>query len=167
MTKQMTQTIVGLLGIYFLIEAISILARSTHGISYDTTFFEKLMVFQQPIILFIVATLCIRYRDSIAAWLNKTASSDGPTDVNMDKLECLAYRILGILTLMSTTPFFIMSYTNYFIKPMMQTGGATEHALQSYAAVQFIAAIVDLALSLILVIVPGKIQALLKKTRGY
>jgi hypothetical protein len=167
MTKQMTQAIVGLLGVYFLISAIANLAGSTHGISYEATLFDKLLIFQQPIILFVVAVLCIKYRDSIATWLNKNASSDEPTDVNMDKLECLAYRILGMFTLMSTSPFFIMSYTTYFIKPMMQAGGANEHALQSYAAVQFIAAIVDLALSLILVIVPGKIQTLLKKTRGY
>ena len=167
MAKQMTQAIVGLLGIYFLIQAISNLARSTYGVSYAATVFDKLLIFQQPIILFIAAVLCIRYRDSIATWLNKNASSDEPTNVNMDKLECLVYRILGIMTLMSTTPFFIMSYTNYFIKPMMQTGGANEHALKSFAALQFIAAIVDLALSLILVIAPGKIQSLLKKTRGY
>jgi hypothetical protein len=167
MTKQMTQAIVGLLGIYFLIEAISNLARSTHGISYEATFFDKLIIFQQPIFLFIAAVLCIRYRHSIAAWLNKNASSDGLTDVNMDKLECLAYRILGIMTLMSSTPFFIMSYTNYFIKPMMQTGGANENALKSYAAVQFIAALIDFILSLVLIILPNRIQSLLKKTRGY
>jgi hypothetical protein len=167
MTKQITQAIVGLLGIYFLIEAISNLARSTHGISYEATFFDKMIIFQQPIILSIVAVLFIRYRDSIARWLNKNASSDGATDVNMDKLECLAYRILGIMTLMSTIPFFIMSYSNYVIKPMMQIGGANENALKSYAAVQFIAAILDLALSLTLVIAPGKIQSGLKRTRGY
>lgn len=56
---------------------------------------------------------------------------------------------------------------HYFIKPMMEIGGANENALKSYAAVQFIAAIVDLALCLVLVIVPNKIQSLLKKTRGY
>jgi hypothetical protein len=163
----MTQAIVGLLGIYFLIEAISNLARSTHGISYEATFFDKLIIFQQPIILFVAAVLCIRYRDSIATWLSKSASSDRPLDVNMDKLECLAYRILGVLTLMSTTPFFIMSYTNYFIKPMIQTGGANENALKSYAAVQLITAIIDFTLSLVLIILPNRIQALLKKTRGY
>jgi len=167
MTKQMTQAIVGVLGIYFLIEAISNLARSTHGISYDATFFDKLIIFQQPIILFIAAGLCIRYRDSIATWLNKNASSDEPTNVNMDKLECLVYRILGLFALINTTPFFIMSYTNYFIKPMMQTGGANEHALRSYAAVQFMAALIDFALSLILIIFPNRIQTMLKKTRGY
>ena len=167
MTKQMTQAIVGLLGIYFLIEAVSNLARSTHGISYDATFFDKLLIFQQPIILFIAAVLCIRYRNTIAIWLNKNASSDGPTEVNMNKLECLAYRLLGMLALISTTPFFIMSYTNYFIKPMMQTGGVNENALKSYAAVQFIAALTDFTLALVLIILPNRIQSLLKKTRGY
>jgi hypothetical protein len=167
MSKKMTQAILGLLGIYFLIEAISNLARATHGISYEATFFDKLIIFQQPIILFIAAVLCIRYRESIATWLNKNASSDEPTDVNMDKLECLGYRMLGVLTLMSTTPFFIMSYTNYFIKPMMQTGGVNENALKSYAVVQFIAAIIDFTLSLVLIIFPNRIQSLLKKTRGY
>jgi hypothetical protein len=68
---------------------------------------------------------------------------------------------------MSTTPFFIMSYTNYFIKPMIQTGGANENALKSYAAVQLITAIIDFTLSLVLIILPNRIQALLKKTRGY
>jgi hypothetical protein len=163
----MTQAIVGLLGIYFLIEAISNLARSTHGISYEATFFDKLIIFQQPIILFVAAVLCIRYRDSIATWLNKNASSDEPTNVNMDKLECLTYRILGLLTLLSTTPFFVMSYINYFIKPMMQTGGVSENAMKSYAAVQFIAALIDFSLSLVLIIFPNRIQSLLKKTRGY
>jgi hypothetical protein len=167
MTKQMTQAIVGLLGIYFLIAAISNLAGSTHGISYEATFFDELIMFQQPIFLFIAGVFCVRYRDSIATWLNKNASSDEPTNANMDKLECLIFRTLGMFALINTTPFFIMSYTNYFIKPMMQTGGANEHALQSYAAVQFIAALIDFILSLVLIILPNKIQSVLKKTRGY
>jgi len=167
MTKQMTQALVGLLGVYFLVAAISNLAGSTHGISYEATLFDKLLIFQQPIILIVAAVLFIKYRDSIATWLNKNASSDEPTNVNMDKLECLAYRILGLFTLLSTSPFFIMSYTTYFIKPMMQTGGANENTLKSYAAVQFIAAIIDFTLSLVLIILPNRVQSLLKKTRGY
>ena len=102
MTKQMTQALVGLLGVYFLVAAISNLAGSTHGISYEATLFDKLLIFQQPIILIVAAVLFIKYRDSIATWLNKNASSDEPTNVNMDKLECLAYRILGLFTLMTS-----------------------------------------------------------------
>ena len=166
MAKQMIRGMVGLLGIYFLIEAISNLARSTYGISHEATLFDKLIIYQKPIILFIAAVLCIRYRDSVATWLNKNASSDEPTDVNMDKLECLAYRILGMMTLINTTPFFIMSYINYFIKPMMQAGGVNESAIKSYAAVQFIAALIDFILSLVLIILPNRIQSVLKKTRG-
>ena len=164
MIKQITQAIVGLLGISFLIEAISTLARSTHSISYEATISDYLFIFAQPIILFIAAVFCIKYRDTISSWLNKNSSIDGPTDVNMDKLECLAYRVIGILTLISTTPFFIMSYSNYFIKPMASIVGAN---VTRYAADQFIAALIDFSLSLILIILPNRIQSMLKKTRGY
>jgi len=164
MTKQMTQAIVGIMGIYFIIEAISTLARSTHSISSQATLTDYLFIFDQSVVLFIAAVLCIKYRDTISSWLNKNSSTDGPTDVNMDKLECLAYRIIGILTLMSTTPFFIMSYSNYFIKPMTSIVGAN---VTRYAAVQFSAALIDFTLSLVLIIFPNRIQFLLKKTRGY
>ncbi len=164
MIKQITTAIVGLLGISFLIDAISTLARSTHSISSEATISDYLFIYAHPIILFIAAVLCIRYRDTISSWLNKNTSNDGPTDVNMDKLECLAYRVIGILTLISTTPFFIMSYSNYFIKPMASVVGAN---VTRYAAVQFIAALINFSLSLILIIIPNRIQSLLKKTRGY
>ncbi len=164
MIRQITQAIVGLLGINFLIEAISTMARSTYGISSEATISDYLFIFAQPIILFIAAVLCIRYRDAISSWLNKNTSNNTPTDVNMDKLECLAYRTIGILTLISTTPFFIMSYSNYFIKPMATIVGAN---VTRYAAVQFIAALINFLLSLVLIILPNKIQSMLKKTRGY
>jgi hypothetical protein len=111
--------------------------------------------------------LCLNYRSALSAWLNKDEAADVSTEINIDKLERIAYVIIGLLTLIGSMSFFTISFINYFIKPLVKISGTTENALRSYALVQFIAAAIECGLALLLILLPQKVQALLKKTRSF
>jgi len=157
---------VSLLGLYLIADALSRQAGSSWflaraGIRY------LVMAFGPAVILFCAGVVCLAFRDRISSWIIAPQQVDLPSEINLDRIECIILSLIGIILFFRALGWSAFAIAQFIAPPNAQGTDAFKHSLRSYAYVQTIAGLIQLCLAFILIFYPHKVQALLRKRRGF
>ena len=165
--KQVAQIGISILGIYLITRALSQHARSFWSLTSEAGIRDLIMVFGPALIMLVGGLFCLAFRTYISSWILKGQKIDFPTEINIDRIECLILSFLGIVVLLEAVPYFALTVNHFLLAPNIQRNDFGSLPLKSYAFVQSIAVAAQLFLACSLIFFPKKVQIILRKIRGF
>lgn len=165
--QRVAQIGVSILGIYLITRAFSLHARSFWCLSSSAGLRDYVMVFSPSVILFCGGVICLVLRHYISSWIFKGQKTDLPADVDLDRVECIVLSLIGIMVVLEVVPYIALTINHLFATSGIQITESVELPMRSYAFVQTIAAVVEFCLACALIFFPHKVQAILRRTRGF
>ena len=87
-----------ILGLYLIARALSLLAgRAWYGHMGVRGF---VIAFGPATILFCGGVICLVFRDRISSWILAGQATDIPSQINLDRIECIIFSLTGIFVLL-------------------------------------------------------------------
>ena len=164
--KEVARIGVSILGLYLIVRALSLLAgRAWYVSNVDISYL--VIAFGPTAILFCGGVICLAFRDRMSSWILAGQKTDIPSEINLERIECIIFTLIGILVLLravgasgSAIMYFIAASSAEVTDPMRRPE-------RGFAYAQTAAVLVQFCLASILIFFPHKFQALLCKTRGF
>lgn len=124
------------------------------------------MAYGPTIILFCGGVICLAFRERIS-WILAGQKTDIPSEINLERIECIIFSLIGILALLRAVGASGFAIIQLIAASNAELTDALKRPERGYAYAQTVVVLVQFCLACILIFFPHKVQALLRKTRGF
>ena len=164
--KEVARIGVNILGLYLIIRALSLLTEHAWYVSrVDIRYLVR--AFGPTTILFCGGVICLALRDRISSWILAGHKTDIPSEINLERIECIIFSLIGILVLLRAVGASGFAIALLVAALNAELTDALLKRPETWAYVQTVSVLVQFCLASILIFFPHKVQALLRKTRGF
>ena len=154
-----------ILGLYLIARALSLLAgRAWYGHMGVRGF---VIAFGPATILFCGGVICLVFRDRISSWILAGQATDIPSQINLERIECIIFSLIGIFVLLRAVGAFGFAIIQFIAASSAEVTDPVRRPARSVAYAQTVAVLVQFFLASILIFFPHRVQALLRRTRGF
>jgi hypothetical protein len=165
--KKVAEIGITVLGLYLIVRTLSHYANSFYSVSSDARFRDYVLIFGPATIPLVCGVLCIAFRSFLSGWIVKWHDDEIPGEIDLNHLERIILSLLGVLTLLEILPYFALSINQFIVSPEFRKTDLGDIPVKSYAFVQVMALLVELVIACVLLFLPQRVQALLRKTRSF
>ena len=157
---------VSILGLYLIARALSLLAgRSWYVRHVDIRFLVT--AFGPTTILFCGGVICLAFRDRISSWILAGQKPDIPSEIDLERIECIIFSLIGILVLLRAVGASGFAVIQLIAASSAEVTDALRRPERGYAYAKAVTVLLQFCLASILMFFPHRVQALLRKTRGF
>ncbi|MHC4682097.1 MAG: hypothetical protein ACYTEK_25815 [Planctomycetota bacterium] len=164
--KEVARIGVSILGLYLIARALSLLAGRTWYVRHvDIGYLVR--AFGPTTILFCGGVICLAFRDRISSWILAGQKTAIPSEIDLERIECIIFSLIGILVFLRAVGASGFAITQFIAASSAEVTDAMKRPVRGYAYAQTVAVLVQFCLASILMFFPHRVQALLRKTRGF
>lgn len=164
--KDIARIGVRILGLYLIVRALSLLAGRTWYVRH-VDISTLVIAFGPTAILFCGGVICLALRDRMSSWILPGQKTDIPSEINLERIECIIFTLIGILALLRAVGASGSAIIYFIAASSPEVTDTMRRPQRGFAYAQTAAVLVQFCLASILILFPRRVQGLLRKTRGF